>query len=100
MFFLPFQALVSRFFDRRRGLALATTLLISMILLILGLWPRRGTVGATLMLALWLFLPLALIFAFDLYKPAYLKFLLAVLPPFHLLLAAGVSRVAYSVFRC
>jgi len=69
------------------------------LLLILGLWPRRGTVGATLMLALWLFLPLALIFAFDLYKPAYLKFLLAVLPPFHLLLAAGVSRVAYSVFR-
>ncbi len=69
------------------------------LLLILGLWPRRGTASATLTLALWLLLPLSLIFALDLYKPAYLKFLLAVLPPFQLLLAAGVARVAYCVLR-
>ncbi|MCX8067114.1 MAG: glycosyltransferase family 39 protein [Anaerolineae bacterium] len=45
-------------------------------------------------LALWLLVPLVLIFAFDLYKPAYLKFLLAVLPAFHILLAAGIHNLA------
>lgn len=70
-------------------------------LLLAGLWPvlsaarpRRRQVGAVGMLAAWLFLPIGLIFAFDLYKPAYLKFLLAVLPPFHLLLAHGVERLS------
>ena len=38
--------------------------------------------------------PIALIFAFDLYKPAWLKFLVVVLPPFHLLIARGVENLA------
>ncbi len=64
------------------------------VLLALGLWPRRKTALAGATLALWLLVPLVLIFAFDLYKPAYLKFLLAVLPPFHILLAAGIHNLA------
>ncbi len=59
------------------------------VLLALSLWPRRKVALAVATLALWLLVPLVLIFAFDLYKPAYLKFLLAVLPPFHILVAAG-----------
>ena len=38
--------------------------------------------------ALYLLLPVALIFALDLYKPTWLKFLVVVLPPFHLLAAS------------
>ncbi len=64
------------------------------ILLALGLWPRRKRALAVTTLALWLLVPLVLIFAFDLYKPAYLKFLLAVLPSFHILLAAGIHNLA------
>ncbi|MBC7227383.1 MAG: glycosyltransferase family 39 protein [Thermoflexales bacterium] len=63
-------------------------------LLLLGFWPRRKTTPAVATLALWLLVPLVLIFAFDLYKPAYLKFLLAVLPPFHILLAVGIRNLA------
>ena len=42
---------------------------------------------------------IGLILAFDLYKPAYLKFLLAVLPPFHLLLAHGAFNLSLPVRR-
>mgnify|MGYP001072315637 CR=1 FL=1 len=63
------------------------------VLLALGLWPRRKTALALATLALWLLVLLVLIFAFDLYKPAYLKFLLAVLPSFHILLAAGIPNL-------
>lgn len=63
------------------------------VLLVLGLWPRRKRAPAVATLALWLLVPLILIFAFDLYKPAYLKFLLAVLPSFHILLAAGIHNL-------
>ncbi|MCS7179065.1 MAG: glycosyltransferase family 39 protein [Anaerolineae bacterium] len=65
------------------------------VLLALSLWPRRNAALAGATLALWLLVPLALIFAFDLYKPAYLKFLLAVLPAFHILLAAGIHRLVW-----
>jgi len=64
------------------------------VLLIPGLWPRPKTALAVATLALWLLIPLVLIFAFDLYKPAYLKFLLTVLPSFCILLAAGVQNLA------
>ena len=64
------------------------------VLLIPGLWPRSKTALAVATLALWLLVPLVLIFAFDLYKPAYLKFLLTVLPSFCILLAAGVQNLA------
>ncbi len=63
------------------------------VLLALGLWSRRKGALAVATLALWLLVPLVLIFAFDLYKPAYLKFLLAVLPSFHILLAAGIHNL-------
>lgn len=62
-------------------------------LLVLGLWPRRKTLLATATLALWLLVPVLFILAFDLYKPAYLKFLLAVLPSFHILLARGIQNL-------
>jgi len=59
-------------------------------------WPRRddrvGWLGVA-SLALYLLLPIVLIFAFDLYKPAWLKFLVVVLPPFYLLLAHGVENL-------
>jgi len=63
-------------------------------LLLVGLWPGRKGGAAVGVLAVWLLVPVTLIFAFDLYKPAYLKFLLAVLPPFHLLVARGVEGVS------
>ncbi|HEY76037.1 MAG TPA: hypothetical protein G4O00_07635 [Thermoflexia bacterium] len=77
----------------RRGLILAGGLLIA------GLWPQRGRIGPVATLILWLLLPIGLIFALDLYKPTYLKFLLTALPPFCLLLAHGVERLSYLAFR-
>ena len=49
--------------------------------------------------ALYLLLPITLIFAFDLYKPAWLKFLVVVLPPFHLLVAHGVENLTQYAIR-
>jgi mannosyltransferase len=77
-------------------------------LLVVGLWPapRVGEPSAvarvregsrwfgSVTLALYLLLPIALIFAFDLYKEAWLKFLIVVLPPFHVLVARGVVNLA------
>ncbi|MBN1177599.1 MAG: glycosyltransferase family 39 protein [Anaerolineae bacterium] len=54
----------------------------------------RRESAAVAALTTWLLLPIALIFAFDLYKPAYLKFLVAVLPPFHILIARGIERLS------
>ena len=73
-------------------------LVIAGVLLLTGLWParspqRRG-LPTVVLLVTWLLVPVGLIFVFDLYKPAYLKFLMAVLPPFHLLLARGVENVS------
>jgi mannosyltransferase len=76
---------------------------------------RAGWFGVA-SVALYLLLPIAFIFVFDLYKPAWLKFLVVVLPPFHVLVAHGtqtlvalthhaprtahhVSRVTYCVLR-
>ncbi|MDY6875420.1 MAG: glycosyltransferase family 39 protein [Chloroflexota bacterium] len=63
-------------------------------------WPQQGTrtgwLGVASM-ALYLLLTIALIFAFDLYKPAWLKFLVVALPPFHLLLAHGIETLAQIV---
>jgi hypothetical protein len=70
-------------------------------LLLVGLWPgasrQRRRLPATAVLTVWLLVPVGLIFAFDLYKPAYLKFLMAVLPPFHILIARGVENVGRSI---
>ena len=76
------------------------------LLLIAGLWPARRTAGGrvvagrgdgfrTAAAATYLLVPIGLIFAFDLYKPAWLKFLLVVLPAFHVLIARGVCRVRF-----
>jgi mannosyltransferase len=67
-------------------------------LLLVGLWPRKDRFGVAT-LALYLLLPIALIFAFDLYKEAWLKFLIVVLPPFHLLIAHGIGNIARFVGR-
>jgi 4-amino-4-deoxy-L-arabinose transferase-like glycosyltransferase len=83
------------------------------LLLVVGLWSARPrpdvteespTAGTQRMdrtgwlgvasVALYLLLPIALIFAFDLYKPAWLKFLVVVLPPFHILVAHGIENLA------
>jgi 4-amino-4-deoxy-L-arabinose transferase-like glycosyltransferase len=97
----------------------ATAALVSAgLLLLIGLWPAQSVTKedpadnvhiASLMtgrvrpvretacrswfhvasVGLYLFVPIALIFTFDLYKPAWLKFLVVVLPPFHILVAHG-----------
>ena len=69
-------------------------LVVAGVLLLAGLMPERDRPGPAGALAVWLLLPIGLILALDLYKPAYLKFLLAVLPPFHLLLAHGAERLS------
>jgi len=68
-------------------------------MLLLALWPRRPDLPAVTALLTWLLLPIALILAFDLYKPAYLKFLLVVLPPFQLLVAHGAYRISLIAYR-
>ncbi len=96
------------------------TLIGTALLLLAGLWPGRphppvmGTRSSPKNLvsglrrhplcwlevssiALYLLLPIGLIFALDLYKPAWLKFLVVVLPPFHILLAHGASNLAQAV---
>ena len=49
--------------------------------------------------AIYLLLPITLIFGFDLYKSTWLKFLVVVLPPFHLLLALGIKNLAQLTTR-
>ena len=70
------------------------------LLLIVGLWPSRteraGWLGVV-STGIYLLLPLVLIFAFDLYKPAWIKFLAVVLPCFHILVAHGVENLAHFV---
>jgi len=58
----------------------------------------RSAWGGAL-LALWLVLPVVLIFAFQLYKPAYLKFLIVTLPAAHLLAAHGIENLARAANR-
>ncbi len=69
---------------------------------LVGLWPSRedriGWIGVATV-ALYLLVPITLIFAFDLYKPAWLKFLIVVLPPFCLLVAHGITNSARWVAR-
>jgi 4-amino-4-deoxy-L-arabinose transferase-like glycosyltransferase len=73
-------------------------------LMVVGLWSRsegrRKRRGAwavwwgTASLAIYLVVPLGLFFAFDLYKPAWLKFLILLLAPYHVFVARGVGTVA------
>jgi mannosyltransferase len=66
------------------------------LLLLVGLWPWRANRGGwfgVVSVTLYLLLPIALIFTFDLYKPEWLKFLVAVLPPFHILAAHGTENL-------
>jgi 4-amino-4-deoxy-L-arabinose transferase-like glycosyltransferase len=53
---------------------------------------RRGLAISSLIL--YLGLPIALFFALDLYKPAWLKFLVIALPPFHILIARGIGNIS------
>ncbi len=78
-------------------------------LLMLAPWPqadwRRGASDAPpdwlglAGLGIYLIVPLSLFFAFDLYKPAWLKFLIVLLPSFHVLVARGVTNVAAFISR-
>ena len=63
-------------------------------LLLLGLVPHRSPSEnvALLLVLLWLVLPLGAIFAFQLYREAFLKFMLIVSPAFCLLLGRGLTR--------
>jgi 4-amino-4-deoxy-L-arabinose transferase-like glycosyltransferase len=67
--------------------------------LLLGLWPRRSRTGATTALAVWLAVPAAALVGSGLYRPEYLKVMLIVLPPFHLLTAQGADNVAAALRR-
>jgi mannosyltransferase len=69
------------------------------LLLVVSLWPRKGQRFGVVSLALYLLLPILLIFAFDLYKEAWLKFLVVALPPFHILIAHGIETLAQGA-RC
>jgi len=68
-------------------------------LLLGGFWRARFPIGLA-SVALYLLLPVALIFALDLYKPAWLKFLLVVLPAFHILIARGADNLARWLVEC
>ena len=78
------------------------------VLLIAGLWPGaegrggghhvRRWIGVRA-LVIYLLVPLALFFGFDLYKPAWLKFLVVLLAPFHVLTAHGIANVGALVSR-
>ena len=84
----------------------------ALVLPLLGLWPAHPTASSVettgaagtrtdratwfevTSMATYLLLPIALLFAFDLYKPQWLKFLVVVLPPFHILVARGIDTLA------
>ena len=67
------------------------------LMVLAGLCPRRADrkrrIGVAV-LALSLLLPVVLIFALDLYKPEWRKFLVVVLPPFYILIAHGTETLA------
>jgi mannosyltransferase len=92
-------------------------LVVAGVLLLAGLWPalsadkasadkpsaaegpRKGHWFGVASLVLYLLLPIALILALDLYKEAWLKFLIVVLPLFHILVARGMETLAQGA-RC
>ncbi|MFW6082711.1 MAG: glycosyltransferase family 39 protein, partial [Chloroflexota bacterium] len=51
---------------------------------------------AVLGLGVYLVVPLSLLLGLDLYKPAWLKFLVIALPPFHLLMARGTCFLGFT----
>jgi len=78
--------------------------------LVVGVWPgaeARDSRGARTLPVRWtitgllilLAVPLGLFFGFDLFKPAWLKFLIVLLPPFHVLVAHGVRNAAIWLSR-
>ncbi len=44
-------------------------------------------------MVIYLLLPVTLLLTFNLYKPEWLKFLVVILPPFHILLAQGIANL-------
>ncbi|MCP4537982.1 MAG: hypothetical protein GY832_12635 [Chloroflexi bacterium] len=69
--------------------------------LVTMLFPRTDRTGRwhVASMAIYLLLPITLIFGFDLYKSTWLKFLIVVLPPFHLLIALGIKNLTQLVTR-
>jgi len=74
-----------------QGWSLALLLAPFIILLLLGLWPRRGQGRALAFLVLWLTLPLLEIEILSYRDPIFgVQYAIAFAPPFYLLLARGV----------
>ncbi len=82
----------------------AVALAVAGSLLLLGLvpWKRKHETRrpsepspwvTTVTLLITLLVPLALFFGVDLYKPAWLKFLVVILPSYHVLVARGIRRL-------
>ncbi len=71
------------------------------VLLLAGLFTstRRMERFNVASITIYLLLPITLIFAFDLYKSTWLKFLVVILPPFHLLLALGIKNLTQLLTR-
>ena len=76
-------------------------------MLVAGLWPDRSPYTGTgqsryfpsiriASVALYLLVPVGFLIALDLYKPAWLKFLVVVLPPFHVLVARGIQILIHT----
>ena len=68
------------------------------VLALLGLWPRSrhgSQPYAAFILLLLLVVPVALLFVFNLYRDAYLKFLLVCVPPLGLLVAKGAENFGF-----
>jgi len=72
------------------------------VLALLGLWPRSRhgpQPYAALILLLLLVVPVALLFVFNLYRDAYLKFLLVCVPPLGLLVAKGAENFKFWILE-
>jgi 4-amino-4-deoxy-L-arabinose transferase-like glycosyltransferase len=96
----------------------AAALVVSGALLLVGMWPAARSLAARshsgaparrkrkdgpshgprglplASLILYLVFPITLFFALNLYKPAWLKFLVVALPPFHILVAHGIHNLS------
>ena len=75
-------------------------MVVGLVAVELGRRPKAPSRGwATAALLVYLIVPLGLFFGFDLYKPAWLKFLVVLLLPFHLLVARGAASLAWPAAR-
>jgi hypothetical protein len=89
---------------RTLSLGLSATQADAWWLLLFGAWVVLGAftrplVHSSTHALIYLLVPIAAMFAFELFKDAFLKFLIVASPPFVLLLAHGISRMADGISR-